>query len=177
MPGHHGTTLKSKILTTPLVLDLEPIPINPQGVKVVERIYPVPKMSLEDLLCAKYFLSPLLVEHQTKHGQENTRPFQAKAASEDERRLGQGDPVPMEDWSNDDDWWKRFRELYEFREKYGSCSVPYDWKENIALANWVKRQRYHFTTKQAGKRSNLSDDRQTALERIGFRWQLQKSRW
>jgi hypothetical protein len=172
MPSHHGTTLNSKIGAAPLVLDLEPLPINPRGVKVVERIWPVPKMSLEDLMCAKYFLSPLLVEHQAKHGQENT-----DLVSEDERRLGQGDPVPMEDWSNDDDWWKRFRELYEFREKYGSCSVPYDWKENRALANWVKRQRYHFTMKQAGKRSNLSDDKQTALDRIGFQWQLQQSRW
>jgi hypothetical protein len=76
-----------------------------------------------------------------------------------------------------DDWVKRFEELCLYKQTFGSCAVPHDWKENRALANWVKRQRYQYSLKKSGKHSTLTDARQRALQQIGFRWKLHKAMW
>ena len=74
-------------------------------------------------------------------------------------------------------WSERFKELIQFCEKHGNCLVPHDWKENPALAQWVKRHRYQYKLKKLGKRSTLTQERQHALERLGFVWDSHKAIW
>jgi hypothetical protein len=43
-------------------------------------------------------------------------------------------------WSYQVDMWQaRLEELVEYRKNHGHCRVPHKWKENVALAQWVKR--------------------------------------
>lgn len=43
---------------------------------------------------------------------------------------------------NTDQWYEKLNELREYKNTFGHCHVPHNWKQNIALAQWVKRQRY-----------------------------------
>lgn len=74
-------------------------------------------------------------------------------------------------------WEKRFTELIEFREKHGHCLVPHKWAENLALATWVKRQRYQWKLREQGKRSTLTKERRDALTKLGFVWDSHNATW
>ena len=39
------------------------------------------------------------------------------------------------------DWEKNFKKLIQYKQKFGDCNVPHEWKEDPSLANWVKIQR------------------------------------
>jgi hypothetical protein len=67
-------------------------------------------------------------------------------------------------------WFQRFHELVEYKERFGSCHVPHNWEHNVPLAQWVKRQRYQYTLREEGKHSTLTDERKMALDEIGFIW-------
>ena len=68
-------------------------------------------------------------------------------------------------WPADDaQWWKRFAELEEYKQEHGDCNVPYKYKANPQLGNWV------FTQRQSYKKNVLSSERVEALESIGFEW-------
>jgi hypothetical protein len=74
-------------------------------------------------------------------------------------------------------WTKRFGELVRFREKFGHCLVPHKWAENLALATWVKRQRYQWKLREQGKRSTLTKERRDALDNLGFVWDSHNAIW
>jgi hypothetical protein len=74
-------------------------------------------------------------------------------------------------------WDTRFRELCEFRRQHGNCLVRFNWNNNLALAKWVKRQRYQCKLKIEGKHSTLSEKRQQTLDDLGFVWDLQGALW
>jgi hypothetical protein len=74
-------------------------------------------------------------------------------------------------------WHDRFQELVDFKKEHGHCMVPINWHANAPLAQWVKRQRYQSKLKQEGKRSALSDERQEALEQLGFTWRSRGLAW
>ena len=74
-------------------------------------------------------------------------------------------------------WKEKFEELLDYREKFGTCHVPHDWKGNPALAKWVKRQRYQYKLKRDGKHTTLTDEREDALNDVGFVWQSHRSAW
>jgi hypothetical protein len=67
-------------------------------------------------------------------------------------------------------WFQRFHELVEYKERFGSCHVPHNWELNVPLAQWVKRQRYQYTLRDEGKHSTMTDERKRALDEIGFIW-------
>jgi Helicase associated domain len=89
-------------------------------------------------------------------------------ASEEERRFR---PYQAGQWS------EKFQELSEFREKTGHCLVPHTYKENLALARWVKRQRYQYKLMLESKSSTMTPDRVKALDEIGFVWDSQGAAW
>lgn len=89
-------------------------------------------------------------------------------ASEEERRFR---PYQAGQWS------EKFQELSEFREKNGHCLVPHTYKENLALARWVKRQRYQYKLMLESKSSTMTPDRVKALDEIGFVWDSQGAAW
>lgn len=74
-------------------------------------------------------------------------------------------------------WDDKFEELKVFRERFEHCLVPHNWCENIPLAQWVKRQRYQFKLKQRGGHSTMTDERQQALEDMGFVWDSHRATW
>jgi Helicase associated domain len=75
-------------------------------------------------------------------------------------------------------WAQKFEELLEYQHKFGHCLVPYAYVENLGLAGWVKRQRYQYKIRREGnERSNMTLERITALEEIGFVWDSQGCFW
>lgn len=74
-------------------------------------------------------------------------------------------------------WQQRFDELIEFKKEYGHCCVPSHWPQNSPLAQWVKRQRSQYKLKMEGKRSNMTNQRQSALEELGFVWDSHSALW
>jgi hypothetical protein len=43
-------------------------------------------------------------------------------------------------------WENRFRELIDFKRRFGHCNVPHRWKESPALASWVRTLRNNQTS-------------------------------
>jgi hypothetical protein len=70
-------------------------------------------------------------------------------------------------------WEKRYRELVDYRKRYGDCNVPISFEENKALAHWVSNQRKQYNLLQKKRFSNLTKQRKERLEAIGFVW----NRW
>ena len=74
-------------------------------------------------------------------------------------------------------WHERYEQLRNFRSVSGHCHVPTGWKENPSLAQWVKRQRYQYKLKQEGKHSTMTEEREKALENLGFVWDSHSNYW
>eukprot|EP00538_Stauroneis_constricta_P002288 CAMPEP_0119548082 /NCGR_PEP_ID=MMETSP1352-20130426/2078_1 /TAXON_ID=265584 /ORGANISM="Stauroneis constricta, Strain CCMP1120" /LENGTH=511 /DNA_ID=CAMNT_0007593255 /DNA_START=88 /DNA_END=1623 /DNA_ORIENTATION=+ len=74
-------------------------------------------------------------------------------------------------------WRLRFNELMAYREEHGHCSVPHAYSDNVALAQWIKRQRYQFKLKLEGRHTTLTNCRQQALDDIGFIWDSHHALW
>lgn len=74
-------------------------------------------------------------------------------------------------------WNQRYRELEAFREEFQHCLVPLLWPRNPSLAHWVKRQRHQYRMKCEGQHSTMTDERQAALERLGFVWDSHGATW
>jgi hypothetical protein len=49
---------------------------------------------------------------------------------------------------NADQWHEKRNELQEYKNTFGHCHVPHNWKPNVALAQWVKRQRYQVRSSE-----------------------------
>ena len=67
------------------------------------------------------------------------------------------------------DWDARFRELVEFKRRFGHCSVPANRPENVPLANWVSRQKRD--------RAELSPQQKRRLEALGLSWHWRDADW
>jgi Helicase associated domain len=65
-----------------------------------------------------------------------------------------------------DAWYHRLRELWKYKEEYGHCRVPRNYK-NVQLANWVQKQRHRNKTPYP-----LSLDQTEALNQIGYEWSV-----
>ena len=70
----------------------------------------------------------------------------------------------------DEKWWKRYKELLEYKRRYGDCLVPGGYKKNPSLGKWVVKQRTLYRT---GK---LLSYRKKLLEEINFYWSRQDHR-
>ena len=74
-------------------------------------------------------------------------------------------------------WNERYEELIRYKKEFGHCVVPYHYKQNAKLALWVKRQRHQYKLKYEGQHSTMSDEREAALEQLGFVWDSHKAVW
>jgi len=95
----------------------------------------------------------------------------------------------------DDHWDQMFRQLLQYKDKYGDCLVPSRFEENLKLGKWVETQRYEYTKlqraaeqleKQSGQSGGassssvkarptnprLTEERLRRLESIGFEWKV-----
>jgi len=69
--------------------------------------------------------------------------------------------------ARDATWQENFRELHEFVEVNGRGIMP-PKKTHAALRSWLRYQRKLYREKCKGKEVSLTDDRITALRRLGF---------
>eukprot|EP00934_Nitzschia_sp_Nitz4_P002021 Nitzschia sp. Nitz4//scaffold369_size34440//7903//8907//NITZ4_007839-RA/size34440-processed-gene-0.23-mRNA-1//-1//CDS//3329549356//2021//frame0 len=76
-----------------------------------------------------------------------------------------------------DQWNLRFDELLQFRKRHHHCCVPLQWPENPSLAHWIKRQRYQYRLKMEGRHSSMTQEREDALNRVGFVWDSHAVAW
>lgn len=75
-------------------------------------------------------------------------------------------------WSPHESKWRTYYlALLKYRERFGDCRVPQDWKENQKLARWVSAQRLDYG------RGGLSRERIAMLEKIGFDWSVGRPTW
>jgi Helicase associated domain len=58
----------------------------------------------------------------------------------------------------------RLRDLVRYKERHGDCNVPFQFKEDQRLANWVLKQRKYY------RRGELSPRRIRHLSDVGFMW-------
>lgn len=73
-------------------------------------------------------------------------------------------------------WEERIRQLKDFKEKHGNCSIPARYPDNPQLATWAKCQRRQYKLHNEGKPCNISVERILSLERLGFEWELRPSK-
>ena len=69
-------------------------------------------------------------------------------------------------------WNERFEELKSYKALKGNCNVPIRYKENPSLGQWVSTQRQEYGAKRKGTKTNITQDRISALEEVGFVWSL-----
>jgi len=62
-------------------------------------------------------------------------------------------------------WNEMYEKLLRYKEAFGDCSVPAEWKVDPKLGRWATTQRRR---KRQGK---LAADRIRRLDEIGFRWE------
>lgn len=68
-------------------------------------------------------------------------------------------------------WDDRYHALLEYKERFGHVHVPWQWQENVGLAQWVNTQRKKYKDRKFdGKKNNLSDAQIEMLNGIGFKW-------
>ena len=61
-------------------------------------------------------------------------------------------------------WMPRYRDLIEYRNEFGHCNVPQQYKGNKALGPWVDKQRQKF------KKGLMCEKHRDLLNNIGFEW-------
>jgi hypothetical protein len=69
------------------------------------------------------------------------------------------------------DWERFFENLKKFVATYGHCRVPYEYVDDLSLGTWVKRQRGLYSQNQ------LSLERISRLESLGFEWETRDRSW
>jgi hypothetical protein len=67
-------------------------------------------------------------------------------------------------------WSDKLEQLSKFKERTGHCRVPHYWPENPSLARWVNIQR------EQKRKNQISAQRLTMLEALGFDWEPPKGR-
>lgn len=69
------------------------------------------------------------------------------------------------------EWRTNYVALAEYKAKHGNCEVPGKSREYPVLGRWVKQQR------SLNARGELSEERVTLLNRIGFDWEARIGTW
>ena len=77
----------------------------------------------------------------------------------------------------EDRWDELYQKLLRYKAEHGHCVIPQNYPEDLALARWVRRQRYQYKRKVHNKTSSMSDRRQRLLEDVGFVWEPQADSW
>ena len=71
------------------------------------------------------------------------------------------------DWTADVATWEdRFKQLCEYKERFGHTRVPVHWSENVKFGAWVVHQR------QTRRLKNIRAEYERRLNEIGFEWTI-----
>lgn len=74
-------------------------------------------------------------------------------------------------------WDRQLDDLKLFREEWGHCLVPVGHAKYPKLGSWVKEQRRHHALMKQGKQSNMTEERASQLEAVGFCWNTHEALW
>ena len=75
-------------------------------------------------------------------------------------------------------WEGRYEQLLKFRKDHGGqCNVPGNEEKFNQLSSWIQHQRAEKRKKDAGKKSRLSDEKESLLENVGFIWSTKEWKW
>lgn len=72
-------------------------------------------------------------------------------------------------------WQEKCNELKAYTMQHGHCHIQSHDPQNVKLSTWVKCQRRQYKLLLSGKPSNMTDDRLTALNALGFVWTLRET--
>jgi hypothetical protein len=67
-------------------------------------------------------------------------------------------------------WDSRFEQLKEYRGVHGHCNVPQSYEPDKPFGRWVMKQRCERSQKLRGLKSQMTVERETRLDAIGFEW-------
>jgi len=164
----------------------EPTPINIPNIHIVKEVplsHPLLNPTLMENLKAlmgplKKVVSPQTVsrasppvDRRENSSPDGTRSTCSSTSTRSAPALPEIQSYQLDQWND------RYYELIEYKRKYGHCNVPYDWKENKPLSQWVKCQRGQQKLKQEGKHNTLADHCQRLLDKIGFLWDVREASW
>lgn len=156
----------------------EPVPI---GVNTGSSVPPMDASFLESVL--EFALGVVSEPDTLSNASCNVRkasepPTTASPSMPKRRRVSTGDQEPRFRGYQEKQWEEQFEVLLKFKEANGHCLVPHTYRENQALSRWVKRQRYQYKLKAAGKvPSTMTDARIQKLEEVGFVWDSHATAW
>lgn len=71
-------------------------------------------------------------------------------------------------------WQERFSELKEYKENYGHCNLASHDPRHAQLSTWAKCQRRQYKLFQTGETSNMTEERISVLNSIGFKWSVRQ---
>lgn len=71
-------------------------------------------------------------------------------------------------------WYERLNDLWVYKEIHGNCLVPQKHLPNPSLGIWVNKQRMEKKALDEGLKSSMTDDKEQALELVGFVWAKRK---
>ena len=119
--------------------------------------------SLEDL-GFRWYSHP--IKNDLDHNVEEPSRLTIQTESEEESK-------PSSQESGEEKWNSRLNELKLYQETNGHVDVK---EKDGMLSEWCKTQRHHYKLKHnlinSKKKSTLTNERQDALEELGFRWQI-----
>jgi len=69
-------------------------------------------------------------------------------------------------------WDQRWNDLLAYKNQYGDCNVPTQYRENSQLGNWVCSLRREYKRYASGQKCRLTAEQIQALDQIGFVWSI-----
>jgi hypothetical protein len=181
---------------------LEPTPIGPYGINIVDCIWGVPspepplcqnnptfqplsasfprtEASWQALDTQEHEAAGLIIDYSCSSNSALFQVTRSKKGSLCEQSTTIAVPSRFGAFrqSQLDQWNQRYQDLVEFRNTQGHCLVPLKYPEQPSLAHWIQRQRYQHRLKNDGKHSSMTDEREAALEDLGFIWDSHGATW
>ena len=74
-------------------------------------------------------------------------------------------------------WQDHFRQLCEFKVKFGHCLVAQRYSANPKLGRWVDHQRSRYKDNTEEKSTSTTAEHIRALNGIGFDWRTSQTKW
>ena len=102
--------------------------------------------------------------------------LQNKSSPLTEQRIAKLEQEGMVWDVHDLNWEIRFKELVEYKNKYGNLNPPQN-EEYLVLWTWVFVQRRMYSLRSSGRPSSMSEKRIKALESIGFVFRVHEETW
>ena len=65
---------------------------------------------------------------------------------------------------------EQLSDLLQFKQQWRHCDVTQKYAKNLKLGFWERHQRSQYRLLKIGKKSSISDERISQLEKLGFQW-------